>query len=193
MLFMWNVFSVHTEYNKSHGELWRVQSKYKRRLSQSYRGLAQPSVRTDTADVVPAVCMCNHIPGNTKGQTQGRWILSSVPTFECRQQRGDHAVGAEADWTLEWEEERERGWVTWEGSCCKLPEGAFLVSVGRVCGTHTGVQKPSRYPILLEKEMFSFEYLKQTLRDVYIHHFQGNLLNGLYISWAFKSEFMSSM
>lgn len=49
--------------------------------------------------------------------------------------------------------------------------------------------------MLLENEVFLCsgfsKYLKQTLWNVYLHHFQGNLLNGLYISWASKAELMS--
>lgn len=37
------------------------------------------------------------------------------------------------------------------------------------------------------------KYLKQILLNVYIQHFQRNLLNGLYVSWLFKAERMSLM
>ena len=160
-------------------------------------GLHKPSVEgwTAAADVVPAVRTCNRIPGNTKGQTQGSWILSSVPTWECRQQRAGHS-----SWGRSWlDPGMGRGTrkgasdMRGSGNRCKPPEGVFLVSVDHVCSTQTRVQKPSRYPVLLDKEVFHFEYLKQTLRNVYIHHFQGNLLNGLYIFWAFKAKFMSSI
>lgn len=71
-------------------------------------------------------------------------------------------------------------------SLYKLPEGMFLVFSDHVCDIQAREQKQSRYPMLLENEVFFCsgfsKYLKQALWNVYLHFCQENLLNGLYIS-----------
>lgn len=43
-----------------------------------------------------------------------------------------------------------------------MSEGLFLVSVGHVCGTQAAVQKQSRYPVLLENEVFCLSEFPNT-------------------------------
>lgn len=200
---MWNVFSVHIEYKNSHGELRgrliQVQAKFGPKLGWALRC-------TGTVWKGAQMCLIWWYLMCTRAATS-----QATPTVRCSEAEFCHqiqhmsvgskahaiAIGAEAGWTLQWKWERQAGQMMWE-ACYKqesMPEGVFLVSVDCVCGTQARGQKQSRYPVLLENEVFHFsgfsKYPRQTLWNVYIRHFQGNLLNGLYSSWPFKAEFMS--